>query len=252
MIRRLVPIAVAIVLFVAVLLLPGWDQGAEKVPPDTKPRIQIPPGAALPAGHPPIGDARPPEPVLPPGHPPIDRSGSAPQTTSPGGSAPDMTSSGAAAPAPATGGASELPLSSTGLGSAAELAKALSHLDDSDARRVFEEAFRLTFTSQRDSRDFKRANELFRRVLEHDPECAECYRGLAYAEFNTSFDFPGTIALYEKAVALRPDYGEAHYALAFMLGTSDLATGAEHFKRAMELGVTDERNLRERFYSGIE
>jgi hypothetical protein len=250
MTRRLVPIAVAIVLFVAVLLLPGWDQGAEKVPPDTKPRIQIPPGASLPAGHPPIGDARPPEPVLPPGHPPIDRSGSTPETT--GGSASGMMPSETSEPPSTSAGALELPLSPTGLGSAAELAKALSHLDDPDARRIFEEAFRLTFTSQRDSRDFQRANELFRHVLEHDPECAECYRGLAYAEFNTSFDFPGTIALYEKAVALRPDYGEAHYALAFMLGTSDLARGAEHFKRAMELGVTDERNLRERFYSGIE
>jgi hypothetical protein len=64
--------------------------------------------------------------------------------------------------------------------------------------------------------------------------------------------FPRTITLYERAVELDPDYGEAHYALAFMLGPTDRERGAVHFARAMELGIDDERNLRERFFEGAD
>ena len=48
--------------------------------------------------------------------------------------------------------------------------------------------------------------------------------------------------------AADPDYGEAHYALSFMLTQSDLERGRRHFERAMQLGVPDERNLRGQFY----
>ena len=60
-----------------------------------------------------------------------------------------------------------------------------------------------------------------------------------------------------KAIELKPDYGEAHYALSFMCAMdpsnqANMAKGAEHFKRAMELGVEDERNLGQRFYPNVK
>jgi Tfp pilus assembly protein PilF len=58
----------------------------------------------------------------------------------------------------------------------------------------------------------------------------------------------GATQHYEKAVELDPDYGEAHYALSFMLTQFDVERGRKHFKKAMELGIPDERNLGPRFY----
>jgi TPR repeat protein len=63
------------------------------------------------------------------------------------------------------------------------------------------------------------------------------------------FNVDGALADYKKAVELKPDYGEAHYALAFMYAMGDREKGVEHFKKAMALGVPDERNLGEKFYS---
>ena len=52
MMRRIVPLVVAVILVLAIVYLPGWDQGAERVDPDTSPRVRAP---ELPPGHPPIG-----------------------------------------------------------------------------------------------------------------------------------------------------------------------------------------------------
>ena len=41
---------------------------------------------------------------------------------------------------------------------------------------------------------------------------------------------------------------EAHYALAFLYAMNDRETGADHFWRAMELAVPDERGLAEKYY----
>jgi tetratricopeptide (TPR) repeat protein len=227
MIRKILPLAIALILIGAIVQLPGWDQGAERVPPDTAPRTQVTPR----------GD-------LPPGHPPIDDAGAGPADAPP--SRPEPARSGAA------DDDSDLPLTPTGLGSVEEMEGARARLPDEESREAFEEAFRLTFTTHREARDFQRAKTIFQRLLKQNPASAECYRGLAYAEFNTTMSFPATIALYEKAVELRQDYGEAHYALAFMLGGSDPTRGAEHFKKALELGIEDERNLGQRFYAGID
>jgi hypothetical protein len=67
--------------------------------------------------------------------------------------------------------------------------------------------------------------------------------GLTYVDL-----FHPSLAAYRKAVALDPDYGEAHYALSFTLAISDLAAGKVHFDRAMALGVPDTRDLRGQFY----
>jgi Tfp pilus assembly protein PilF len=144
----------------------------------------------------------------------------------------------------------DLPLRKNGLNSAAELARALASSGSEEARRHLEAGFRRAFTTRREARDYRIAEEELRKAIEIDPTYAEAYRALAYAVFNTGLDFDGAIKLYEQAVSLKPDYGEAHYALAFMLGGRDPKTGREHFEKAMALGVKDERGLREKFYAG--
>jgi hypothetical protein len=62
----------------------------------------------------------------------------------------------------------------------------------------------------------------------------------------------GATEWYRKAVALDPDYGEAHYALSFMLTQFDMAEGRTHFERAMALGVPDERDLGGKFYPPMD
>jgi tetratricopeptide (TPR) repeat protein len=69
---------------------------------------------------------------------------------------------------------------------------------------------------------------------------------------NIGFNHEAAMANYQKAIELKPDYGEAHYALAFMYAMSDLEKGREHLKRALELGVADERNLVDNFYPELK
>ena len=204
MIRKVLPFAVLGVLVLGIVYLPTWDQGSEKVPPTEQPRVAAP---ELPAGHPPVASS----------------------------TAPPLGADGKAVD---TGTDSDLPLKASGLGSEAELEHILAGVQSAHAKEAFEEGFRLCFTTVRERRDYLRAKEMFEHALEDEPDLAAAYRGLAYAELNTTFDFPKTIALYEKAVEIDPNYGEAHYALSF--------------KRALELGIEDERSLKEQFYPNVE
>ena len=141
-----------------------------------------------------------------------------------------------------------MPLKLEGIGSKAELDRALALLDDADARAQFEAGFRRSFVTDRGRRDYVAATAAMESVLRRVSGFAPAYRVLAYAALNTGFDMVGATSHYEKAVELDPDYGEAHYALSFMLTQFDLERGRTHFKRAMELGVQDERDLGGRFY----
>jgi hypothetical protein len=90
-------------------------------------------------------------------------------------------------------------------------------------------------------------------VLAASPNFAPAYRTLAYVEFNldpSNAELP--LEHYGKAVELAPEYGEAHYAIAFMCAaTGDRGRGVEHYKRAMALGVPDERGIGQRFYADL-
>lgn len=226
--RRIIPVVIGLALVFALWQLPVWDQGVEPVDPDERPRTAtLPPPSTS---------------QLPAGHPPID-----------GTAAPGAAAGGAPVGSPpAEIDPSMLPLTPTGLGSQEELARALARLTEEGPRERFADAFRLTFTTQREARDYSRAQVELQQLVKSHPDLAEAYRALAYCEFNLTMSFPQTISLYERAVELAPDYGEAHYALAFMLGATDPERGASHFARAMELGIEDERNLRDRFYQGVD
>jgi hypothetical protein len=151
------------------------------------------------------------------------------------------------APAP-TGAPGERVLKPEGIGSESELAHCIAHIDDAATKARFEEGFRACFTSMQALRDYELAAAAARDVLGAIPDFAPAYRVLAYARLNTGFDMQGATELYEKAVQADPNYGEAHYALSFMLTQSDPERGRIHFEKAMELGIPDERNLRSRFY----
>lgn len=170
------------------------------------------------------------QPDLPEGHPPM------------GGT------SGLGSDAPTDGDA--LPLKLTGLSSLAELEASAKGTKNKEAREAFMTGFRKTFTADASKRDYGGAEVDLARAIELDPEFAEAYRAIGYARFNTGFNVQAAMDAYLKAVELKPDYGEAHYALAFMYAMNDLDSGKDHFQKAMDLGIPDERELGNRYYSG--
>ena len=145
----------------------------------------------------------------------------------------------------------EIALKASGLNSAEEMNRALGGLSDSELRSDFETAFRSSFSAKQAQRNYPLAVEAAERVVAGNPGFAPGYRVLGYAYFNTGRQSQALTA-YRKSVEIDPGYGEAHYALAFMYAMGDLASGREHFRKAMELGIPDERDLGNRFYSGAQ
>jgi len=145
-----------------------------------------------------------------------------------------------------------LPLKLTGLNSLEEMKQGMQGTENAEARADFEAGYRKTFTADGSKRDYAGAILDLNKALALDPKFAQAHRALGYAQFNMGFNTDGALAEYLKAVELKPDYGEAHYALAFMYAMpgQDRAKGEEHYKKAMELGIPDERGLGERFYNG--
>jgi len=173
--------------------------------------------------------------ALPEGHPPVDGSGGAPMMGSLGSDGPTDDN--------------PLPLKLTGINSVEELKMGMAYAKNDEARTLYEEGFRKTFTADPAKRDYQGAEADLKKAIELEPGYAPAYRALGYAQFNMGFNVQAALDNYKKAVEIDPNYGEAHYALAFMYAMNDLDKGAEHFKKAMELGVKDERNLGERFYN---
>lgn len=208
----------------------GGEKAADGSTTSREPRA----GPALPAGHPPIDG-----PIVP--APPI------------GSGARSGTGTGTVT-VEETDGHAEMPLKKTGQNSAEELARALAAQPNEEARRHFERGYRHAFRADLTAvqRHFGIAETELRRAIELDPGFAEAHRALGYAVFNRGGNAAAAMPHYEKAVELKPGYGEAHYAIAFLLGMSDRRRGAEHFKKAMQLGVPDERDLRTKFYPHVE
>jgi hypothetical protein len=207
----------------------------QPTPPPSAPAQPLPPpvpaGAQLPPGHPPIGGA-------PAGHPPV-----------PGAAGPGMRPANPMGDIAAEQGV-EMPLVLEGSGSVAELRSRLAKVADASLHPQFEEAFRKVFTVQRQSRDNARASAIL-EPLAASPDkavAALAERTLGYVRINSGFDAEGAKVRYLKAIELDPEYGEAHYALAFTLAISDLGKGKEHFDKAIALGVPDTRGLRAQFY----
>jgi tetratricopeptide (TPR) repeat protein len=181
--------------------------------------------------------------ALPPGHPPVMNSpGAGAMGAHPGMAGLDVATDGNA-----------IPLKKTGLGSANELQRELKKLPNAAAAATFETAFRQTFTTEKALRDYATARTALAAFITANPKFAPAYRTLAYADFNLNpADPAASLAEYDKAVALDPEYGEAHYAIAFMCAaTGERDKGIAHFRAAMKLGVQDERNIGPNFYSDM-
>jgi hypothetical protein len=136
------------------------------------------------------------------------------------------------------------PLRLAGLGSRAELDKVSKEVEGDEARKRFQQAFRLTFAIDKGQRDIDKARETYEDLLKAQPKLAAAHRGLAYVALSRGFDIDGAVAAYRKALEIKPDYAEVHYALAFLFSGSDLDKGRGHLKRALELGMTDEQGLK--------
>jgi hypothetical protein len=177
---------------------------------------------------------------LPPGHPSMGGGMGGM------GGAPAMGSSG-----PTDGNA--LPLKLTGSNSAAELKRELAKLSDKQAAAHFEQAFRLTFCADATKRDYAAAEGLLEPLLTTNPKFAPAYRTRGYARFNMNPMQPNeSIGDYQKAVEIDPKYGEAYYAIAFMCAaTGERDKGFEAYKKAMALGLADERGIGQSFYSDL-
>lgn len=179
-----------------------------------------------------------------------------PATPAPGGGAPMGGAGMGGAPMMGSDGPNDgnaIPLKSTGNNSAAELKRELTKLSDKAAAERFESAFRLTFSSDMTKRDYRHAQELLNGLIQSQPKFAPAHRTLGYAEFNLNPADTGTaLAEYDKAVEIDPNYAEAHYAIAFMCAaTGDRDKGVSHYRKAMALGMADERNIGERFYGDL-
>lgn len=219
----------------------GQPAPAPSMPPAPAP---VPSNAQLPPGHPPVGGVpagHPPVPSTPAGHPPMGPVG---QMGPAGGQAGKMGDSAAEQGV-------EMPLILEGSGSLAELKSRLAKVADATLHPQFEEAFRKVFTVNRQSRDNARASAILEPLAASTDKAvaALAERTLGYVRINSGFDSEGAKVRYLKAIEHDPEYGEAHYALAFTLAISDLGKGKEHFDRAMALGVPDTRGLRAQFYS---
>jgi hypothetical protein len=173
---------------------------------------------------------------LPSGHPPV-QANAAPQ-------APFA----AKTPEGETGVPMPLPL--TGPGSVDELNRRLTKVTNPAIKTSLEQAFRLTFTLDRSKRNPAQAKTLLAPIVDDAVSGATASRILGYVAVSQGFDFPGAMKHYGAAVAKDADYGEAHYALAFMHVRGDKTAGKQHFMRALALGVPDTRGIA-RFYPSV-
>ena len=191
-------------------------------------------GGALPAGHPPLpGKAS----ALPMGHPPLPGSATKPRPSAPFMRPPSGPSDGGTPP-----------LEAGDHSPASDLQAGLATLTKPDLKANFEEGFRKTFTLDRGKRDYDGAEQVLLKVLEANPSHPQALRAMGYVAVNQGFNVEKAMKYYGLSVEKNPDYGPGHYALAFMYARGDRGKGAEHFKKAMELGLPDARGIGPRFY----
>lgn len=183
---------------------------------------------------------------LPAGHPPLaGRQHQAPPTRP---ASPGMVPRGGA-----TEQGVERPLPLTGPGSAAELAGRIKRIPEGtqrdEAQRDLEDLYRLSFTVDREKRDHARARTLAEKLSGSPATAAAAERVRGFLAVSTNFDTKTARVHYEKAIALEPTFGEAHYALAFLCALNDREAGAKHYQSAAAAGVEDTMSL-DRLYGG--
>jgi hypothetical protein len=147
----------------------------------------------------------------------------------------------------------ELPLPLEGPGSLAELTRLIKRLDgaadDTATRTKLETLYRLAFTVDRGKRDHGRAAALAHGLAKSPTTEAAAERVRGFLAVSGGFDTVAARRHYERAIALDPEFGEAHYALAFLCALGDRKAGREHYELALRSGVKDTMSLA-RIYAG--
>ena len=183
---------------------------------------------------------------LPAGHPPLAGHQHQAPPTKP--ASPGMVPRGGA-----TEQGVERPLPLNGPGSAAELAGRIKRIPQGtqrdEALRDLEDLYRLSFTVDRGKRDHARARTLAAKLARSPATAAAAERVRGFLAVSTNFDTKTARVHYEKAIALEPTFGEAHYALAFLCALNDREAGAKHYQSAAAAGVEDTMSL-DRLYAG--
>lgn len=146
------------------------------------------------------------------------------------------------------------PLKKTGMGSAQELNTEIAKIKNLDAKDkvTIKKAFRIAFTIDRAKRDLKVAKTLFTMVLKKHPDNALAHRGLAYIAILDGFQVAQAINEYKLAIKGDPKYKEAYYGIASLYLTSNPKEGYPFFKKAMELGATDEHGLKNMYNQAVK
>ena len=187
----------------------------------------------LPPGHPPLQNR------MPPGHPPMGgaAAGSRGKPRGPFMGGPVGPNDGA-----------ELPLEIGDHSPSADMTAGRTAIQEEDLQKKFEEAFRKTFTQDRKLRDYDGAEKLLQGVLEKYPKHPQALRTMGYVAVNQGFNVKKATEYYKKSVEADDNYGPGHYALAFMYARGDRSIGAEHYKKAIALGIPDARQIGKSFY----
>ena len=222
--------------------------------PKKVPAARSTPARTLPAGHPPVAGHN---------HAGHDHAGHAHAGHAPHGKGyptagtrklpvghPPIGSKRLASPPSAHTG--PLPLLKRGPGSEAELKRINVTFQEGADRDAFDQAFRQVFTVQRRLRNPAGAVKSLEALQPKYPKSAAIYRVLGYAAVDHGFQHQLAMKHYKKAIELDPEYGEVHYALAFMyvIG-SEKAKGGAHYTKSVELGIQDNRNIGKRFYPDL-
>ena len=142
-------------------------------------------------------------------------------------------------------------LRATGLGSLAEMRRALSRLTDLQQRSLYRQAFGKTFyyTTEPGSRPYYEAMQAGRDLVRMNPAFAPVLRCVAQDMLHLTGELERPIQVYRMAVKVDPDYAEAHYMLAVLLAMARRRQeGAGHLARARALGLPDYYGLGARFY----
>jgi len=226
---------------------PKENEGAEA------PRHQAPESLNELMGTPKTAASKPTAQKLPPGHPPIGGAATGlmsdfTKVHAPPGVVAPYAGPHAGKARPSAASQSGPALKATGSGSQAELERCLKSFDAEGDQTIFRNAFTSVFHNNRGQRNPGAAEVSLTKLAEKHPTNAAIYRVLGYAAVDNGFQMARAMRYYLKAVELSPDYAEVHYALAFMYAMGDRAKGAQHFKKAMELGIKDERGIGPRFY----
>lgn len=91
---------------------------------------------------------------------------------------------------------------------------------------------------------FEIAEDFYQKALALDPAYLDAQNGLAVNRGHRE-DYAGAIALSEKILATHPDYGPAHYNIAWWqavkLGDTDAARA--HYEKALALGVSPHKKI---------